>query len=191
MAATEPIRDKKKVKELMDYYKNRGQIRNYVLIVLGIYTALRISDLLRLRWEDVYDFESNGFRDTFSITENKTGKSKTVALNKGSLQSLRLYKLCKPISPEEPIFASEKNNSKAISRVQAYRIIRAAASAIGVRASCHSLRKTFGYHAWRGGVAPILLMEIYQHSSYNVTRRYLGISQDDKNWVYAQIELII
>ena len=191
MTATEPIRDKEKVRELIAYYLTRGKIRNYVLIVMGIFTALRISDLLNLRWSDVFDFEHNCFRSALCLIERKTGKSKSIAMNKRVLQSLRLLKICRPALADDFIFASQTNKSKAISRIQAYRIISSAAKAIGIRASCHSLRKTFGYHAWRGGVAPVLIMEIYQHSSYNVTRRYLGISQDDKDQVYAQMELII
>ena len=79
---TEPIRNKNQVRQLAEYYLNRGQTRNYVLIVLGVHTALRISDLLRLRWEDVYDFENHRVRQSVTITESKTRKSKTFALNK-------------------------------------------------------------------------------------------------------------
>ncbi|MDR2088079.1 MAG: hypothetical protein LBP73_01855 [Clostridiales Family XIII bacterium] len=56
MAVTEPIRSKHQVRELSNYYFKRGQFRNCCLIVLGVHTALRVSDLLRLTWEDVYDF---------------------------------------------------------------------------------------------------------------------------------------
>ena len=62
MAATEPIRSKKHLRAMANYFLQRGQIRNYVLLTLGVYTALRISDLLRLRWEDVYDDERGRFR---------------------------------------------------------------------------------------------------------------------------------
>ena len=54
---------------------------------------------------------------------------------------------------------------------------------------CHSLRKTFGYHAWKMGTPPALLMEIYNHSSFQITKHYLGIEQDDKDAVFRDIQL--
>lgn len=68
MATTEPIRDKEQFKALANYFLERGQIRNYVMIVMGTYTALRISDLLRLQWEDVYSTERDSVRSHISIT---------------------------------------------------------------------------------------------------------------------------
>lgn len=69
MAATEPIRDKKQLKELADYFLRKGQLRNYILVVMGTYTVLRISDLLRLKWSDVYDEERQEFRTHITIIE--------------------------------------------------------------------------------------------------------------------------
>ena len=67
MAATEPIRDKKQLKELEDYFLRKGQLRNYTLIIMGTYTVLRISDLLRLKWSDVYDEERQVFRSHITV----------------------------------------------------------------------------------------------------------------------------
>ena len=91
MAATEPIRDKNQLKSLANYFLKRGQLRNHALIVLGTCTALRISDLLRLKWVDVYDKERDAFRPHVTLIEKKTGKSKTIALNKQAISALALY----------------------------------------------------------------------------------------------------
>lgn len=37
-------------------------MRNYALIVLRLNSALRISDILLLTWEVVFDFEENQFK---------------------------------------------------------------------------------------------------------------------------------
>ena len=189
MATTQPIRNKQQIKELMDYYLDKGQTRNYVLVTTSMHTALRIGDLLRLTWDDVYDFDREKVRDCVNIIEGKTKKSKTIALNKAIVRALSLY-AATAATKGKPIIANERTG-KAISRVQAYRLVRAASEALQFeeRASCHSLRKTFGYHAWKSGVSPVVIMDIYQHTSLSVTQRYLGVTQDDKNEVYLGLNL--
>ena len=189
MAATEPIRDKKQLHAMATYFLQRGQLRNYVLLSLGVHTALRISDLLKLRWEDVYDENTDKFRTHITLTEHKTGKEKTIALNKQAIRALRLYL---PYRRSAYVFTSRKGN-RPISRVQAWRIIHGAAEAIGLtgKIGCHSLRKTWGYHAWTSGsVSPVVITEIYNHSSYEVTKRYLGVAQDDLDKAYLGMELL-
>ena len=167
MAATEPIRNKKQFRELAEYFLQKGQFRNYTMVIMGTYTALRISDLLRLRWSDVYDEKRKLFYDHVTITEQKTGKTKTIALNAqilGALRQLYPHRKC------EFIFANNRKNAKAISRVQAWRIIHEAAVAEGVmgKIACHSLRKTWGYHAWTSGrVSPVVIMHISQNPNYS------------------------
>ena len=189
MAATEPIRDKKQLQQLAGFYLKRGQLRNYVLIVLGACTALRISDLLRLTWADVYDEVRGAFHSHVTIVEKKTGKIKTIALNKQALRALRLYY---PHRRGTYIFANNRKDGKAINRVQAWRIIKAAVQAAGIvgKISCHSLRKSWGYHAWTSGnVSPVVIMDILNHSNYETTRRYLGIAQDDLDRAYLGMSL--
>jgi len=188
MAAADPIRDPKQLQKLAEYWLKRGNYRNYALIVLGVYTALRISDLLLLKWDDVYGDKRGVFRSHIVLTEKKTGKQQAVALNQKVITALRLLLTRRR---GEYIFVGNRKDEKPISRVQAWRIIRAAADAIQVvgRITCHSLRKTFGYFAWKMGILPVMLMDIFNHSSFEITRRYLGITQDDRDKVYLSITL--
>jgi integrase len=159
------------------------------MLVLGLHTALRIADLLRLRWVDVYDWNSGAFKSHVTLVEKKTGKQKTIALNQAAVRALRLQL---PKGREEFIFANNRKGSRAICRVQAWRIIRMAATAIKAigRIGCHSLRKTFGYFAWKAGALPVMLMDIFNHSSFDTTKRYLGITQDDRDRIYLGMALV-
>jgi len=188
MATTQPIRSKHQIRTLAAFYLRKGQIRNYVLVTIGLHTALRISDLLQLCWDDVYDFDNNLIRDTIIITEQKTKKPKTIALNKAIVRALSLH-AATAAAKGKPIIEN-KRTGRAISRIQAYRLIRTACEALEFkfRVSCHSLRKTFGYHAWKNGVSPVVIMDIFNHSSLAVTRRYLGVTQDDKNNVCLSMD---
>jgi integrase len=187
---TQPIRDKKQATALAIYFKDKGQYRNFTLIIMGLYTALRISDLLSICWEDVYDFRNNRVREVLHLSERKTGKTATIALNKEILVALNQLLSHTEALPHDAIFKSQKTG-KAIGRTQAYRIIRNAADVLSFqnRVSCHSLRKTLGYHAWNNGVSPAVIMDIYNHSSLAVTKRYLGVTQDDIDKVYLELNM--
>jgi len=187
MNLTEPIRNKAHVRALLNFYLDRGHTRNYLLICLGIHTALRISDILALTTDHVYNFKKREVRKTITITEKKTGKTKTVALHKTVTAALALA--LPTAKPGQALIRNSRTN-KALGRVQAWRIIRAAAESLELpqNVSCHSLRKTFGYHSWKKGVSPAVLMEIFNHSSLKITQRYLGVSQDDQNAAYKALD---
>ncbi|MDR2088159.1 MAG: tyrosine-type recombinase/integrase [Clostridiales Family XIII bacterium] len=187
MKTAQPIRNNRQARELASYFLGRGEIRNHVLVVIGIHTALRISDLLRLTWDDVYDFERGRIRESITVTEKKTGKSKTILLNKSIVAALGRY--LHAAARGRALILSRKGTNRAVSRQQAHRIISEAAKALrfAFGVSCHSLRKTFGYLAWKAGSSPAVIMKIYNHSSFAVTERYLGLTQDDLDDCYRSL----
>lgn len=192
MAATSPIKDVAQIARIKKYFLNSGKIRDYTLFVVGINTALRIGDILSLKWGDVYDFRTKNFRSNVLVKEKKTGKSNCVALNKSAVAALsRLFSTEGGMSADIYIFRSRKGHNRPISRNRAYVIFASVSEVLAgiAKFSCHSLRKTFGYHAWRAGTPCVLLMAIYNHSSYNITRHYLGIDQQEKDEVYKKILL--
>ena len=192
MKATVPIRDPYDIQKLLSYFLEQRNYRNYALATLCMYTALRISDVLSLTWDDVYDFEGKRIRDSISLTEKKTKKPQSISLNHRIVTALKNYFNSDPTTPAPGVaLILNKRTKLAISRIQAHRIISTAGKACGISypVSCHSLRKTFGYHAWKQGISAVVIMAIYNHSSLAVTQRYLGITQDDKNEVYLSLDL--
>lgn len=192
MSTTQPIRNRKQLDKFKEYFKSvKPSARNYLLVILGMNTALRVGDLLRLRWEDVYSFELEEYRSHVSLQEAKTGKRNTLMLNSSVKEALEAFAVLNGREKGEYLFGSRKGVNHPITRQQAYRLIREAAAYAGLpdAVSCHSLRKTFGYYAWKQGVSPVLLMKIYNHSSFVVTQRYLGIEQEEKDAVFLNISL--
>ncbi len=62
MSTAQPIRSNDELNLFKEFYlNNRPNVRNYALICIGLNSALRISDVLQLRWEDVYDFKNEHF----------------------------------------------------------------------------------------------------------------------------------
>ncbi|MCI8661572.1 MAG: tyrosine-type recombinase/integrase [Lachnospiraceae bacterium] len=192
MQKTQPIKNITDIQRLKQYYLDRQQIRNYTLITLGMNTSLRIGDLLLLKWENVYDFHNKCYFRHLKVLEQKTGKNSLIALNKEALLALNHLKGSLPLLSEgDYIFKSREGNNRPICRIQAFRIIKNAATALHLEGtiSCHSLRKTFGYHAWKKGIPPAVIMTIYNHSSLEITKRYLSIDQDDKDQVFLELNL--
>ncbi|EOS26418.1 hypothetical protein C806_01154 [Lachnospiraceae bacterium 3-1] len=193
MGTTQPIREKDDLKKFLDYYHNyHPNARNYALITFGLHTALRIGDILNLKWEEVYDFDLKCFRQHLFIREKKTGKQNIVAMNCHLVETLNLYKKTRKPNPTDYIFTKTTDYTRPLSRSQAFRIMKKAAveTLHTTHVSCHSLRKTFGYHAWKQGVPPALLMDIFNHSSYSITKKYLGIDQDERDSIFMEIDFL-
>ena len=68
-----------------------------------------------------------------------------------------------------------------LDRVTAYYIIHDACRSAGIkdRIGTHSMRKTFGYHHYKKYKNIAILQKIFNHSSPQITIRYIGIEQDE------------
>lgn len=76
MSTTCPIRKEEDLQRFKNYYLEKGNMRNYLLIVVGLNTALRIGDVLKLKWEDVYDEHWGRFRRHLHVVEQENGQTK-------------------------------------------------------------------------------------------------------------------
>ena len=180
MESVEPIRDTSILEDMCGYLRETNE-RNLVMFELGIYTGLRISDILKLRVKDVRN------RKYIKIVEMKTGKEKKIPINPILKRTLDSYIV--DMKDLDYLIKSRKGRNKPIGRVQAYKIIKELGEMFGVEdLGTHSLRKTFGYHYYKKTKDIALLQKIFNHSSPSITLRYIGIDQDTIGRAYKTMK---
>lgn len=188
MEFVQPIRDIKKIEAIKKILLAQSS-RDHLLFVLGINGGLRISDILKLKVKDVVN-EKNKPRTFYEVREQKTGKSRRLVFSKNVLKAIELFIKDHPdIDHEEYLFKSREGGP--ISRQRAYQIINSAAREVGIqdKIGTHTLRKTFGYHAYKSGVDIAVIQQIFNHSAPSITLRYIGITQDDIDDVILNLNL--
>ena len=188
MEFVQPIRDLEKIHHMKRLLASNP--RDQLLFTLGINSALRVSDLLKLRVSDLVD-EKGQVREFLEVREKKTGKSKRFPINKSVRKSLRQFLDAKSVEQSHFLFRSREGENRPIHRMQAHRILSAAARSVGIpeRIGTHTLRKTWGYHAYKSGVDLTLLQFMLNHSAASTTLRYLGITQSDTDSVVMDLNL--
>lgn len=169
--------------EAMNLIRRLTKDKNYkisLLIAIGCFTGLRISDILTLRWKQILGVSE------FTITERKTGKQRTIRLNKKlQLHINDCYKNINPLGIASPILVSQKGTVFTVQRINI--ILKELKQRYRLKIkhfSCHSLRKTFGRQVYNmnsdnAELALIKLMELFNHSSVAITKRYLGLRKEE------------
>lgn len=187
MEFVQPIRDIKQIETIKKLLKQQS-LRDYCLFVLGINSGLRISDLLKLRISDVS--EKGKVKDRIRLREKKTNKFKDFPISDNAKKAIKEYLQTRAINENEPLFISRKNKGF-LMRQRAYWILNEAARSIGIKEKIgtHTLRKTFGYHAYKNGYDIEIIQKLFNHSSPSITLRYIGITQDNLDDVYLSLDL--
>ncbi|WP_174615893.1 tyrosine-type recombinase/integrase [Virgibacillus ihumii] len=187
MEFVEPIKRLDDIKAIKKILKKHSQ-RDLLFFVLGINTGMRISDLLSLKVSDVWDDKK--IRNFVCIMDSHAGEEKAFYLNKSVERELKNYLSSVDLDQQDYLFKSKKNNYP-ITRQQAYRIVNQAAKEAGMseKIGTHTLRKTFGYHAYRKGIAISFIAKILNHHSSSETLRYIGVDKNEKQLVKVDVNL--
>ncbi|HEL0067061.1 TPA: site-specific integrase [Streptococcus equi subsp. zooepidemicus] len=180
MKIVQPIRDTDQIDMMKDYLKDWNP-RNFLLLLFGLNTGLRVGDILPLKVKHVT--ASNHI----DIIEQKTGKQKQFPINKTLRREIDKYIKDKELKTWDYLFESRKKctepgkegQKQPISREQAWKILNQAAKQFGIHhIGTHSMRKSFGYHMYQKTQDIAMLMEMFNHSSPDITLRYIGINQE-------------
>lgn len=181
MNKVRPIKDPDKLREireglaaLTDWHGERM----FLLFEIGINTGLRISDMIRLRKKNVCG-------EWIEMVEQKTGKTTRIPLNMTIREIIQ--DRCRDKDMDDLLFPSRMETGDGtvqtpITRRTAYNDIRAIADKFGLGdyIGCHTLRKTFGYWHYKKNKDLEILRQWFNHSNQTVTRRYIGIDEDER-----------
>ena len=109
MGTSQPIRSLDELTAFRSYYLNKEvNLRNYMLICMGLNTALRISDMLQLKWGNVYDFDRKHYVKHIVVCEGKTGKETRIAINNNLIEAFEMYMgSLKSVSGNDYIFTGK------------------------------------------------------------------------------------
>lgn len=167
-----------------------GNYRMSLLIGCGCFFGLRIGDLLTLTWEQVL---ADG---KFVLNEKKTGKRREIRINPGFQAHIRdCHKALKVQDDNQPCFLNRYGGVISVQRVnRALKEIRVRYQLKVNNLSTHSLRKTWARKiyenenaAGRGELALMKLSELLNHSSPCISRRYIGLRQQELGEVYDNL----
>lgn len=196
MKFVQPIKDIKKVSQIKNMLRGDGNIRDLLLFELWINSALRASDLLRIKIGDVFNVFQNA-RESFEIKEKKTGKRSVITITPKVKETLMLYRQTFPTIIENPdnfLFFAKKTfplGSANIGRVQAWKIIQWVCHDVGLEGSywTHSLRKSWWFQARQASVPIELIQHRLNHSSLAITKRYIWVTDDELEKVCNKLDL--
>jgi len=178
-------------KSLISKLERDGDYKFSLLISIGVFTGLRISDLLQLRY--------NQFEETeiLTVTEIKTKKQRRIKINQDLKEIVaRLKSKMNIVDTNKFIFINRygtKPIDKSYVNVKLKEIFKRYNIILEGNASSHLFRKTLGNRVLRlnnySSESIILLMELFSHSSPAMTKKYLGIREKEIHDVYDSVRL--
>lgn len=180
MTIVEPIRNLEHLRKLEEYFATKSK-RDLLLLTIGTNCGLRISDIVALNVGDVKN------KSHIRIIEKKTGKYKSFPINSKLRPMFEEFTKGKNI--DEALFTTKFQNR--MDRFTAYRIIKKSCKLVGLpeKVGTHTMRKSFGYHHYKKFKDVALLQKIFNHSSPQITLKYIGIEQDQIDESYSNFVL--
>lgn len=176
--AVEPIRSKKDIGLVKKLLADKP--RDFCLFTVGINTAFRASDLIRITAGQVRHLQPD---DELVLTEHKTGKVRRVNLNRGCIDAIQALLKSRPYQDDEILFTGQRGP---LTVESINRLVKNWCRQINLPGNygSHSLRKTFGFHKRANGFDIPTLMEVYGHSTQRQTQKYLCIQPSEIADVY-------
>lgn len=186
---------KDEIRAVSKEFEGNYEARNRALFILGCNTGGRISELLSLTIDDVWQ-NNKPVADLLFTKDIVKGKetSRAVPVNVDATRAIRrLIHWHKAeygdLEPTRSLFKSRQGG--AISRTQAHRILKKAFEQAGIngKLATHTLRKTYAQNIYDASNDIYMVKEALGHKSVNTTQSYLGVSYEKFRKASENIEL--
>lgn len=176
-------------RSLVSKLERDGEYKFALLVAIGVFSGLRVGDLLRLRFDQFYD------TDILTVTEKKTGKVRRIKINADLKLLIERVKGKIGVKDSSQLIFLNKYGTKAIDRsyvnVKLKELLKKYGISVEGNASSHLFRKTLGNRVLRinnySNEAVVLLMELFSHSSMAITKKYLGLREKQIHDVYDSL----
>ncbi len=163
--------------------------RMSLFIGCGCFFGLRVSDIKSLTWRMILD------ADRFELREKKTQKRRLIKINSDFQNHIRMcYEALGIRNKDEYCFLSKKKVVYSTQRINV--LLKEIKTKYHLKVqnfSCHSLRKAFGRRVFetsgeQAQMALVKLSELFNHSSVQITKIYLGLRQDELMETYDLLD---
>ena len=161
--------------DTIDLSLSEGQ-RNRAMLEVLYSCGLRVSELISLRYSDVY------FDEGFIRVEGKGSKQRLVPISETAIREIKNYLLDRNLMVvkkgfEDILFLSRRGT--ALSRIMVFHIIKQQTEMAGVHknVSPHTFRHSFATHLLEGGANLRAIQEMLGHEKITTTEIYTHIDR--------------
>ena len=198
MKGTRPL-DNDEIRQVSGCFTGMYEVRNRGLFMLGVSTGGRISELLSLRVEDVYQNKKPVSDLLYTKRIVKGGEvSRSVPVNADGRRAIdELVTWHRQhygsIASTRPLFPSRhKSGTVPMHRQTAHAILKTAFMEAGLNGhiATHSLRKSFAQRLYDKTGDIYLVQELLGHRNISTTQKYLGVNYADAKAAVEAIALI-
>lgn len=178
-------------KSLISKLERDGEYKFCLLVAMGVFTGLRISDLLQIKFNQFIETEF------LNIVEKKTKKDRKIKINSDLKEMVERIKLKMNFTDDEQYIFVNKYGTKPIDKsyvnVKLKELFKKYDIHLEGNVSSHLFRKTLGNRALKlnnySNESMVLLMELFNHSSPKTTKLYLGVRDSEIQSIYDSLKL--
>ena len=161
--------------------------KHRALLSVAYSAGLRVSELVRLRWEDI---DHN--RALIRVRSGKGRKDRSALLSDRVREVLVIYRATLPATPRGPWLFPGQDQARHLTARSAQRIFKKAAGIAGITkdVSIHDLRHAFATHLLESGVSLPHIQTLLGHSSLRATEVYTHVARADALLIRSPLDAL-